>query len=333
MKYIILMLPILLLANSEVIKINQTTYTLSFKHEQGSISISSRKQSCSQIKDDTNDFLNIIGSELSFVDELDCYCLGFTCKIELSDYIPIALLPIIEPLQNYNGPNCWNTSLKHTGLIQESRFVNNEELELWLSSDYCEKVNHKDRKANDLIVLKMNLDRNKDHVHSYIYFSDDISYSKDGKGYLKNPLIQDTSKVFKFYLRYQELDLEKNKHCLFTSDKECEMKASFYRCSKFPNIPKPENRELLDTVTIVDNLESIISRKIHKQRARIGILEMQELTNQKHRLAKISLLNRQDQFLANATVHKINSLLKQIYYISKLNKALGLQKSLINETE
>jgi hypothetical protein len=108
-----------------------------------------------------------------------CKCDSVECSVVLDSILPESMNREIDLNPAYNGPNCFNTSLRTTGLLEMNPRVSSQaEIRGWLDSPLCRHLRpDEENKTGDLIVVSFS---NGDEFHGFNYISDSIAYSKGG---------------------------------------------------------------------------------------------------------------------------------------------------------
>jgi hypothetical protein len=116
------------------------------------------------------------------------------CRVDITNVVPDEVRKLQGFLPEYMGPNCWNASLVTGKIIPELRYADAGELTFWLTSPLCrERGTDEKPKAGDIIAVR---DKNGVEQHSFIYVTDQLSFSKNGADKTAPYFLQSPEDVF-----------------------------------------------------------------------------------------------------------------------------------------
>ncbi|MGZ3790462.1 MAG: hypothetical protein ACXVLQ_18185, partial [Bacteriovorax sp.] len=156
------------------------------------------------------------------------------CTLNINDSVP----SIVRSLQDFkpamNGPNCWNTALRLSGLVESSRYTSPEEMTFWMNSPYCRELSGSEQSLPGDIVEIRSADPDQpqsiDEIHGMIYLSDALVFSKNTSSHMSPYGIQRASLVYQTF-RIDDPKCEK----VHGHPNDCSKWANHYRCKRSEN--------------------------------------------------------------------------------------------------
>lgn len=232
------------------------------------------------------------------------------CILNISNSVP-SVVPALQDFKNaHNGPNCWNTALRLSGLVQFTRFSTPEELKFWLDSSYCRELSESEKSLpGDIIEIRAP----NEEIHGMIYLSEDLVFSKNTSGKSSPYGIQRSSLI------YQNFRVD-NTQCkkVQGSPSTCTRWANHYRCNRVEsdrNTLKKINIEFAALSAEVTKIESVISEYVVKSDkdylSKIEKLNTQ-LTEVEGKIQNSQKFKGHDSFFYQALLHDVNSLKTQL---------------------
>lgn len=114
------------------------------------------------------------------------------------------------------GPNCWNSCLVYSEILDHVRHSPEHEINFWLSSPLAKKLqSFSQLRTGDILVIK----KNKRHEHAFIYISKNIVLTKNGLSSTAKYRLMDIKEVADVYFdsingeveAYRIEDIQNNK--------------------------------------------------------------------------------------------------------------------------
>lgn len=102
----------------------------------------------------------------------------------------------------YDGPNCWATASFMTGMISAVISLDADEFTFHISSPQCIEKSYDQREPGDVVVIRTQNPQSPlgfDEVHGFIYLTDALAFSKNGKFRSSPFAIQDYQGVLSTY--------------------------------------------------------------------------------------------------------------------------------------
>jgi hypothetical protein len=104
------------------------------------------------------------------------------CRLSVGEILPSSLRQTYNRFPGKNGPNCWNTSLRATGLVRGIRLVAEDEMTFWMHSPYCAPVaSLEDLRPGDIHAYRRKESergRPFEEVHGAIFLTESLVYHK-----------------------------------------------------------------------------------------------------------------------------------------------------------
>ncbi len=189
-----------------------------------------QSSSCDGLIDEANNILNwtqSLGEQTGKIGDLISRPEDGNCSISVTQIAPSFVRLLQGAHAKVNGPNCWNTSLKFTGLVEYQRFSHADEMTFWMQSPFCKELNTNDiLRAGDLIAIRRTSSSPvTNEVHGMIYVSDDLVFSKNTSGVSSTFGLQRANLVFQAFRLTDSSCLR-----IKGSSPNCSIWANFYRC-------------------------------------------------------------------------------------------------------
>lgn len=155
------------------------------------------------------------------------------CFVTADSILPEELFDELNIQADCDGPNCFNTALRMSGLLQHPRYSSSEEFGEYLKSPLCREIPADAAPApGDIIAIR---DAQGRDTHAFTYLTKDLVYTKNG--YSNRGVIGDAG-PFSFSSPeevFDEYDVPKSCERVHTNDyvaKGCGRKhrAFYYRC-------------------------------------------------------------------------------------------------------
>lgn len=245
-----------------------------------------------------------------------------SCRIDLSYLLPEVVAELVATTSRYNGPNCWNTALRTSRLINLSRFTSENEFSFWMKSPYCRQLKNEEQAlAGDIVAMRIfdpgeNQTRNEYtakqsvELHAMVYLSPLLAFSKDTSKKDDFFEIKEGLDVYNLY----RFDSEQCKKISGIRPKDCFRWANYYRCHS-PDQDRAlqiQNSETLKTFRHrVDLIEKEISQYSmgHMDLSKERILELRAKINQLlNELARVKYKDKKKAFFREEIVQILKSL-------------------------
>ncbi|MGZ3774075.1 MAG: hypothetical protein ACXVCY_08660 [Pseudobdellovibrionaceae bacterium] len=147
-----------------------------------------------------------------------------TCKLDISDCVPDFIAKYLGEKSSGALANCFNTALVFKGILKPFRFVNDDEMDYYLSSPLCRQVKNDEQKnAGDIGLVKETVYGHQQSVHAFIWVSNKISFAKPSMDPSSLYSLNETAKDSSFS------DVQ-CKNLKDTNGEICPREVSYYRC-------------------------------------------------------------------------------------------------------
>ncbi|MGZ3748059.1 MAG: hypothetical protein ACXVCE_14135 [Bacteriovorax sp.] len=247
------------------------------------------------------------------------------CQLVINNSIPTLARSLQSFKTAFNGPNCWNTSLRLSGLTSFARFSTDEEMSFWMSSPYCRELSSSDSPLpGDIIAIRAEKEGQPkafEEIHGMIYLSEDLAFSKNTSSTMSPYSIQRASLIYQNFRLTSSQCMRVQGH-----PDSCPRWANHYRCvsseKDWASLEK-ESPEFASLSAEVRNLESQFSDYVMNGQGPYGTNKEkipQQLTELEAKIAKAQktsgTLGKIDFFL-KALQQKIHSLQVQVEILNK----------------
>jgi hypothetical protein len=245
------------------------------------------------------------------------------CTLNINSSVP-KLVRILQDFKTaFNGPNCWNTTLRLSGLIEAQRFSGPEEMSFWLNSRFCRELadNEKSLPGDIVEIRALQADSSSgfEEIHGMIYLTDQMVFSKNTSSRMSPYGIQRAGLV------YQTFRVELNCQKVSGSPQGCPRWANHYRCKSSEvrrNSFARENPQFAEISKQLDKIESEISQYVMtgqgSYQADKEVLQKQ-LLQYKNQIPKFQKPSIDEGFFYQTLILKVESLQSQIGIINKQN--------------
>lgn len=130
-----------------------------------------------------------------------------------------------------NGPNCWNSALYLSGLVDEIREVTHNEFRRQIESKRCQKVD--EPQLGDIVALRRTNASGRplkhslhSEIHAYTYKDEEVGFTKNG--FHKNNPYEEQSHS-EILSRYEKTN-KKDCRIMGVPSEYCHLAEEFYRC-------------------------------------------------------------------------------------------------------
>lgn len=176
------------------------------------------------------------------------------CELNIHDCLPEQIKKYHDGKADLDGPNCFNLALNLKGIVPSLRYSPANEVRFYLRSPLCRilKLNEKP-KAGDVGIIKEYIGDSPDLVHGFIYVSEDLVYSKNGKDKKAPFALQERKEVYRLYgLGAAEAKCKANQ-----MPKECDQGVEIHRCKSMDEFLKEYkgDKEILNMYQQTRNLD------------------------------------------------------------------------------
>lgn len=244
------------------------------------------------------------------------------CRLNIDHSIPRLARSLHGLKAAFSGPNCWNTSLRLSGLLPFSRFSNSAEMTLWMNSPYCRELAASEKSLpGDIIAIraqKPNQPPDFEEIHGMIYLSDSLVFSKNTSSRMSPFGIQRANLV------YQNFQIASAKCAkVHGPSQECYRWANHYRCTSADTARRAfekMNPQFQVLSAEGNGIEAIFSEKVMKGQgdyeAHKEVLQKQ-LLDLEAKTLKLQNTSGENAFFVNALLHKITSLKDQAAILNR----------------
>ncbi len=244
------------------------------------------------------------------------------CTLIIDDSVPSIVHFLQDFKTAFSGPNCWNTALRLSGLVQFARYSSPDEMAFWMNSPYCRELSESEQSLPGDIVeirsVKPDQSQFFDEVHGMIYLSDDLVFSKNTSSRMSAYGIQRASLV------YQTFRVD-NPKCWKVQGRpnDCSKWANHYRCvgSEHDRISfEKENIDFAVLSSKVKKIESIFSEYVmygHGDYEKNKAIIEGQLAEIENRILNNKNEFDQTAFFFQVLLLEVNSLKSQIGIISR----------------
>lgn len=189
-------------------------------------------------------------------DQAECKCSNSVCTKEVSAVLPeiVNSTQFVKP--SFSGPNCWNASLVAAKIIPQLRYSTPQEMDFWVKSPLCKEKKSGEKLAPGDIVAIMH--KTDGQFHGFVNISENLAFSKNGTENDNPYTLQDPKNVFKVYEVKPECERVDNPG-------KCKTYAKYYSCMSMEDYRKTkgsQDKELMDTIVAVNNLECSLSKTL-----------------------------------------------------------------------
>lgn len=207
-----------------------------------------------------------------------------------------------------SGPNCWNSVLYIQDLIENLRYSSPEELQFWLGSAFCEKIEaSKDLQAGDVVAIRSQADG---ELHAMTWLNENLVFSKNTSHKRDLYETQNTDLIFSMF-RVNDSSCQSPN---YKSQLRCARWADFYRCrsaSEERRLALKKDLELNDlyeqTQFIANQIEKGIFQKNPNLKTQPELLiELAAIQN------KVSQHRNKNTFFWRALILQLDSLETQV---------------------
>jgi hypothetical protein len=184
-----------------------------------------------------------------------CQCQGDECSVRIDPIAPSVLQKMEDVVADFDGPNCWNTSLVVDQLVPNFRYANEAEMKFWLNSPLCRELDEQEIPSpGDIIEIR---NSNQREIHGFIYLTPTMGFSKDGMRSGSPYFLQTQEEIYDIY---QVPDTCRRAHGFKAG---CAFYANYYTCqtySKYTTSLTPmASSNFIAVQKQIDNLEQEVS--------------------------------------------------------------------------
>jgi len=191
-----------------------------------------------------------------------CLCRKEVCRIDLDTIAPQVLKRYFRRTSLSEGPNCWNTSLRSSGILPYATHTNGAEIKFWMNSPLCRELEiHEAAQPGDIIAIRKGQEQQE--VHGFIYLTENTSFTKNAVYLHTDYILTHPTEVFReFRLRKQACERIKGMPSI---DSPCFNRpyANYFRCSSYQSYferrrSEPEDRLYQQLYGLDERLEQFI---------------------------------------------------------------------------
>jgi hypothetical protein len=244
------------------------------------------------------------------------------CSLVINNSVPSIVHLLQDFKTTFSGPNCWNTTLRLSRLIQLSRFSSAEEMSFWMTSPYCRELSKTEKPLpGDIIAIrgeKPNQPGAFDEIHGMIYLSDDLVFSKNTSSSMSPYGIQRANLVYQIF---RTADPKCTK--VQGRPEDCYRWVNHYRCTSSEKDQLDLEKENSDFSSLSGELKEIESQLSEYVMNGQGNYDnnkeviQKRLTDIEGKTLKLPKTPGKASFFAKALLQKINSLKVQTVILSK----------------
>jgi hypothetical protein len=270
---------------------------------------------CNELQLELNDILYLTSDyEKTPLKNITIDCSTSTNKLLLNRLVPKKIEDLLNTKPEYYGPNCWNSVLIANKLSPAVRYSSPEEYDKALRFYNCiNKPLEQKLMPGDIIRL---LDGRSDELHSFIFISPNISFTKNGPSTMARYEIARTQDIFMYY----NIDST----CFYKTDRKinplCANRIQVYDCQNIPEIN--ENTNLKQSLLEVEAQTSFLVLNYHqfktKESRQSYIYELTQRTSNLYFVLYGDLLygklNKEDFMQEDYMLSRVNSIRDQLSY-------------------
>jgi hypothetical protein len=187
-----------------------------------------------------------------------CRCSAGGCQASISSVAPDFVSRTHGTRAGRWGPNCWNTALVASKILEMSSFTAPEEMTYWMKSPLCRSLRAGEApRAGDIIAIR---DQSEQEVHAFIHLTDELSFSKNYLAAAAPFALQNPSDVFQEYPVPEEC--RKPGHPAAS----CPAHADYFRCvtmeAYLPFSGPPPSAEYVQIEAKVFEVERAVDRLV-----------------------------------------------------------------------
>jgi hypothetical protein len=182
-----------------------------------------------------------------------CRCTAGACRAAITSVTPGFVNRTHGTRAGRWGPNCWNTALVASKILEESSFTAPEEMTYWMKSPLCRSLRAGEApRPGDIIAIR---DQAEQEIHAFIHLTDELSFSKNYLTAAAPFALQNPSDVYREFPVPEEC--RKPGH-----PASCPAHADYFRCvtmeSYLPLSGPPPSAEYVQTETKVFEVERAV---------------------------------------------------------------------------
>lgn len=207
-----------------------------------------------------------------------------------------------------SGPNCWNSVLYIQDLVENLRYSSPEELQFWLGSAFCEKIEaSKDLQTTDVVAIRSQVDG---ELHAMTWLNENLVFSKNTSHKRDLYETQNTDLILSmFRVNDSSCQNPNSKNQL-----RCTRWADFYRCrsaTEERRLALKKDLELNDLYEQTQFIASQIEKGIFQKNPNLKtqpelLIELAAIQN------KVSQHRNKNTFFWRALVLQLDSLETQV---------------------
>lgn len=183
-----------------------------------------------------------------------CRCSAGGCQAWISSVTPGFVNRTHGTRARRWGPNCWNTALVASKILEESSFTAPEEMTYWMKSPLCRSLRAGEApRPGDIIAIR---DQAEQEIHAFIHLTDALAFSKNYLTAAAPFALQNPSDV------YQEFPVPEECRKPGHPAASCPAHADYFRCvtmeAYLPLSGPPPSAEYVQTETKVFEVERAV---------------------------------------------------------------------------
>jgi hypothetical protein len=238
------------------------------------------------------------------------------CSADITSILPKFALDWHDKEGKNDGPNCWNTALYMSGVVDVVRYTGEQEFSFWMNSPLCKELDQNAPvEAGDLLVERG--ETGEQHVS--VFISDELIFEKIGFEKQLQYQLTNTPNMTPETSEYGSKFCGKIKG---QHPKECNLGwYNSFRCQSMEEYIKNNPGKELDELTYYDKtlgqIECNLQEQIKNSSSTTLDTFSEEMLNVIQNLATSESQKSADDFLWRSLKHRVDSLRSQINIIKK----------------
>jgi hypothetical protein len=275
-----------------------------------------------------------IDSSSCFCNPVDDYSPYLSCEMDITDIVPMSTLEIYNKDVSHFGPNCFNTTLVANKILPNYRFSTPEEMEFWMNSQLCrEKSANEEPEAGDVIAIRRATQYGGDEMHSFVFVTPELSFSKNSPSQYDKATLMSTEKV------YEKHRVRKKCQHQDRDNTKCSRSGQVFQCQKWDDYWEDYsfNEVEVESMETLEHIECVVSEDILNSNKKYyddfvwynlnALLKLAEQNGSKIDMDlkgkgkgnQKTIKDKKEDFFWDSMVFRIHSLFKQLKF-----KELGL---------
>jgi hypothetical protein len=185
---------------------------------------------------------------------VSCRCTAERCRASITSVTPGFVNRTHGTRAGRWGPNCWNTALVASKILEESSFTAPEEMTYWMKSPLCRSLQAGEPpRPGDIVAIR---DQAEQEIHAFIHLTDELAFSKNYLTAAAPFALQNPEDV------YREFPVAEACRKPGHPAGACPAHADYFRCvtmeDYLPLLSAPPSKEYLETEAKVFEVERAV---------------------------------------------------------------------------